>query len=98
MIVKKMKKNNLLDYVLRIFAWISIAISPFLIGIILSLITYFVLDKSIFAITFALIIGILFLFISIYFANKMSKKKGSIEFISNIRATPELDHLKNQNE
>lgn len=84
--------------ILKMFAWLSIAFSPFLLGGILSVITYLVLGKGIFAIIIAILIGLLFLFLGIYFANKVSKKKGSIEFITQIRTTPELDYKKNDDE
>lgn len=84
--------------ILKIFAWLSIAFSPFLLGGILSVITYLVLGKGILAIIIAILIGLLFLFLGIYFANKVSKKKGSIEFITQIRTTPELDYKKNDDE
>ena len=93
-----MKNENLLFRVLKIIAWIGIFISPFLIGIVLSVIIYLFFNKGFWGILFALLTSLLFLFFGIIFAIKKSKETGSIEFLSQIRASPELDHLKIENE
>ena len=74
----------------EILGWIRIFLSPFLLGFIIALLIYFLIPGKtgfIISITVAssgLILGIIW-------ATRIWRKNGTINFLSNISTTPELD-------
>jgi hypothetical protein len=74
----------------NLFAWIQIAISPILIGLIAGIVFYSYLSKP-----FGLVLGIAIttfgLLLGIRWAEKVRKKNGAVEFMSRVNATAELD-------
>ena len=91
----KKEKLSLFDYVMESIGWIQIAASPLLFGIIVGGILYLLIGNTI-----GLIIGILVaaigLIIGILLANKIWKKKGTINFMSRVNASSELDNLESE--
>jgi len=73
-----------------ILAWLQIAISPILIGIIIGLVLYSYLGGVI-GLILSLIIVIAGFVSGIIWAEKTRKKKGTVEYLSRVMATPELD-------
>jgi hypothetical protein len=84
---------NFLKNTIETISWLQIAVSPFLIGLGFGVFFYFKYPtKS------GLIIGLIFtllgLLIGIVWASKIKKTKGTTAFMSQLMATPELDHKK----
>ncbi len=99
-IVRNMKLKldffNLFEKATEIVGWIQIILSPLLLGSLISFIIYINLKEP-----YGLIIGISLSVISliggILLANKKWKGKGTINFLSSISATPDLDNLDDGN-
>jgi hypothetical protein len=78
---------------MEVIGWLQIVASPFLISSIIGAIIYFPnstqtnLFIAIAIIALGLVVGILW-------ANKIWKTKGTMWFVSQISATPDLDNLK----
>lgn len=86
---------KLLKSITQAIGWLQIAASPMLIGIFIGALVYYSNPSNtnlIIGISVA-ILGIIF---GIFWATKISKTKGSIEFMSKIIATPELDKKENE--
>ena len=80
------------DFIMEVVGWLQIVASPFLISCLIGAIIYFPNQtQTNFIIAIAVII--LGLVIGIFWANKIWKTKGTMWFVSQISATPDLDHL-----
>lgn len=81
---------------MELIGWFQIVLSPLLIGLLVGAIIYFNKQDTI-----GLIIGIgitaLGLIVGIIFATRVWKKKGTVNFMSRISASPELDNLEENN-
>ena len=83
--------------IVNIFAWMQIIASPVLLAFLISAIIYIPnptnerMYISIGLIAFALILGILY-------ANKIWKAKGTMAFLSQISATPDIDEALDKTE
>lgn len=83
-------KKSLFDLLTELVGWLQIFASPFLTGLIIGAIIYFLKpDTSGFII--AILIAILGLVTGIVWATRVWRKKGTDHFMSRIMATPELD-------
>jgi ABC-type transport system involved in cytochrome c biogenesis permease subunit len=84
--------SRFFEKTMGIIAWLQIVASPTLFALIISAIIYFQNPTQT-----NLIIGIaiivLGLIVGILYANKIWKTKGTMWFVSQISATPELDNL-----
>lgn len=73
-------------------AWLQIVFSPLFFGVVLGLMVY-----GIYPTTTGLFLGIAFtilgLTVGIIFATRVWKKQGTVNFISRVSASPELDNL-----
>lgn len=83
---------NILKWLTSFIAWLQIVASPLFTGIIIGFFIYvFFPGKT------GLIIGIIVtaagLITGIIFATRVWKKKGTVEFMSEISASPELDNF-----
>jgi hypothetical protein len=83
---------KLLKFLTKFFAWLQIVASPTIVGIIFG--------ASIYASkrdTTGLVIGIIIAFAGlltgVIWATKVWKKTGTVEFMSKLNATPDLDNL-----
>ena len=83
---------KILEWLTAFFAWLQIVFSPLFFGVVIGLIVY-----GIYPTTAGLVLGIaiavLGLTIGIIFATRVWKKRGTIDFISRVSASPELDNL-----
>lgn len=77
---------------MEIIAWLQIVASPLLIGLGISAFIYF-RNPSKTTLIISIIVAVLGLFIGIVWANRIWKTKGTMWFVSQISATPELDNL-----
>ena len=83
---------KILEWLTSFIAWLQIVFSPLFFGVIAGLIVY-----GIYPTTTGLIIGIVIaslgLTIGIIFATRVWRKQGTVDFISRVSASPELDNL-----
>jgi low temperature requirement protein LtrA len=83
-----MKKG--LESITEIIGWLQIVISPTIIGIGLGFIFYSNFENMT-GLIFAIIISIIGFGIGIILANKKFKTTGTVNFLSRITATPEIE-------
>jgi hypothetical protein len=83
-----MKKG--LESITEIIGWLQIVISPTIIGIGLGFIFYSNFENMT-GLIFAIIISIIGFVIGIILANKKFKTTGTVNFLSRITATPEIE-------
>lgn len=85
-------KLSIFDYVLEVFGWLQIFFSPFLGSIIAGVIFYLWIRGLAGLITGSLIVvaGVV---TGIVIANRVWKKRGTINFMSAVNASPELNTL-----
>ena len=85
-----------LKFLTAFFAWLQIVVSPTIAGIIVGAGIYAYKRN-----TTGLVIGIIIasagLLTGIVWATKIWKKTGTVEFMSKLNATPDLDNLENKN-
>lgn len=87
-----------LETVFEIVGWVRIAISPLLIGAGIGAIIYY-RNPTETTLAAGIAVGVVGLFIGILWANKVWRsKKGTINFISRISSTPELDNKEDMND
>jgi uncharacterized membrane protein YdjX (TVP38/TMEM64 family) len=88
----KKTKLNFFDKAMEVIGWLQIVASPFIGGIIIGGILYLLIGN-----TLGLVIGILVVCIGlvtgIVLANRISRKNGTIDFMSRVDASPELDNI-----
>lgn len=88
---------KIFEYIMELIGWLKIVASPVLISLIIGGIIYFPNPTQL-NLTIAITVIILGLLIGILWANKIWKTKGTISFISQIGATPDLDNLEDKKE
>ena len=83
---------KILEWLTSFIAWLQIVFSPLFFGVVLGLMVY-----GIYPTTTGLVLGIalavLGLTVGIIFATRVWKKRGTVDFISRVSASPELDNL-----
>ena len=83
---------KILEWLTSFIAWLQIVFSPLFFGVVLGLKVY-----GIYPTTTGLVLGIalavLGLTVGIIFATRVWKKRGTVDFISRVSASPELDNL-----
>lgn len=83
---------KILEWLTSFIAWLQIVFSPLFFGVVLGLIVY-----GIYPTTTGLVLGIaiavLGLPVGIIFATRVWEKRGTVDFISRVSASPELDNL-----
>jgi len=87
-----MKWNIVLEKITEIIGWLQIVISPTLVGVAIGLTIYFTNPTTTRLIT-GCCVAIAGLIIGISYANHIFKTRGTVNFISRVSASPELDHL-----
>lgn len=87
---KKEEKRNFFDLFTEIIGWIQIVVSPLLISAVIGAFVYFSHPTTL-RLVFGIAIVAVGLIAGIIWATRIWKKKGTINFISRISATPELD-------
>ena len=82
---------KLLEFITKFLAWLQIVVSPLIVGIVIGIIVYAnKTDSS--GKVIAVSIASLGLILGIILATRIWRKKGTVEFISRVRSTPELDN------
>ncbi len=84
--------KNVFEYITEIIGWLQIVASPLLIGLGIGGFIYFS-DPTLLRLIIAIIISTIGLVIGIIWANKIWKTKGTVWFMSQVSATPDLDNL-----
>lgn len=84
--------HRVFEYIMEIIGWLQIVASPLLIGLGIAAFIYFP-NPTETRMIIAIIIAVLGLIIGIVWANRIWKTKGTIWFVSQVSATPELDNL-----
>lgn len=89
------KERNFFDYFTEVIGWIEIVVSPFLLTGIIGFLIYVANPNTT---RLIIAIGITFagLTAGIVFATKIWKKRGTINFVSRISASPELDNIEEE--
>lgn len=86
---------KIFEWLTSFIAWLQIVFSPLFFGVVLGLIVY-----GIYPTTTGLVLGIaiavLGLTVGIIFATGIWKKQGTVDFISRVSASPELDNLEEE--
>ena len=76
---------------MEIFGWIKIVISSLLAGLLIGIIIYY-FKQDIIGLIIGIAVTLCGLILGIIWATRVMKKQGTIEFLSQISATPELDN------
>lgn len=87
------EKRSLFEFFIEVVGWLQIVASPLLIGVVIGFVVYLANPNDL-GITIGISIASLGLIIGIIWATRVWKRKGTIEFISRVSATPDLDELK----
>ena len=82
-----------LEFLTKVLAWLQIAASPLIAGIIIGLIIYANRSDTL-GTVLAISVAVSGLITGIILATRIWKKKGTVEFVSRIMATPDLDKQK----
>jgi hypothetical protein len=84
--------HRVFEYIFEIIGWIQIVASPFIMGLGIAAFIYFP-NPTYTRLFFGIIVAVLGLVIGIVWANKIWKTKGTMWYISQVSATPDLDNL-----
>jgi drug/metabolite transporter (DMT)-like permease len=84
--------HRVFEYIMEIIGWLQIVASPLLIGLGIAAFIYFP-NPSETRLIIAIIVAVLGLVIGIVWANRIWKTKGTMWFVSQISATPDLDNF-----
>jgi multisubunit Na+/H+ antiporter MnhE subunit len=84
-----------LEWIASFIAWLEIVASPLIFGLIIGFIVHLKFPTLIGLIA-GISIATLGLIIGIILATRIWKKRGTVEFMSRISATPELDNLEDE--
>ena len=89
---QKQERKNLFESLIEIVSWIQIAVSPFLIGLLIAVCIYiFKPDNTGF--TISIIVASAGLLVGIIWAKRISKKRGATNYISKISASTDFDKI-----
>lgn len=84
--------HRIFEYIIEIIGWLQIVASPLLIGLGIAAFIYFP-NPSESTLIIAIIVAIMGLVVGIIWANRIWKTKGTMWFVSQISATPDLDNF-----
>jgi hypothetical protein len=79
-----------MEFFVELLGWVRIVLSPLLIGLILGVIVYLNVE-DVLGFYIALALTTAGLITGVWWATKEWKRKGTIDFLSKVMATPELD-------
>ncbi len=79
-------------WITSIIAWLQIVASPLFIGIVIGFIVYYNIP-SITGLVLGIVISAIGLIIGVVWASRVWKKRGTVEFISEIKSSPDFDKL-----
>ncbi len=83
---------NVFEWLTSIIAWVQIVLSPTLFGCIVGFFIY-KNYSNIYGLITGIVIALSGLIVGVIFATRVWKKRGTVEFISIVDASPELDNL-----
>lgn len=86
---------KVIEFIIELFGWLRIVASPTLLGIIIGVFVYFP-NPTPTTLIIGLLIVILGLITGVVWATRVWKNKGTINFLSRVIATPELDKPANE--
>jgi uncharacterized membrane protein YjjP (DUF1212 family) len=88
--LKQTKTMKVFQIITEVFGWLQIVASPFLAGLVIGGIVY--LPKGdIVGLSIGIIIALIGLITGIILATRVWRKKGTVNFMSRLSATPELE-------
>lgn len=87
--------QRIFHFILEIIGWIQIMLSPTLLGCLIGAIIYYNFQTNI-GLVVAIGVIVIGFIIGIFFANKKFKTTGTISFLSQISATPDIDEKKKE--
>jgi hypothetical protein len=87
---KKTRTMKVFHVITEVFGWLQIAASPFLAGLIIGGIVYLAKRDAI-GLTIGIIIASIGLVVGIVWATKVWRSQGTVNFMSRLLGTPELD-------
>ncbi|MGL2962708.1 hypothetical protein ACSVH2_02675 [Flavobacterium sp. RSB2_4_14] len=76
----------------EIIGWMQIMISPSLIGLVIGFLVYYNIPNTI-GFIICCSIALLGIFIGVKLATKKFKTSGTVDFVSRVHASPELDDI-----
>jgi hypothetical protein len=79
-------------WITAIIAWLQIVASPLFIGIVIGFIVYYNIP-GITGLVLGIVISAIGLIIGIVWAARVWKKRGTVEFISEIKSSPDFDKM-----
>lgn len=85
--------QRVFELVVEIIGWFQILLSPTLIGIGLGLLIYLGFPNAL-GVVIAILVAIFGFVFGVRLATKKFKTTGTINFLSNVSATPDLDEKK----
>lgn len=91
------KKRSGIESIFQALGWLQIVASPLLIGAIIGFVFYLVVKGNT-GLFIGIAIACIGFFIGIIWATKVSGKKSTIDFMSRVNASPEIDKLENTKE
>ncbi len=82
---------KVIEFIIELFGWLRIVASPTLLGLIIGAFIYFP-NPTPTSLIISILIVVLGLTAGIFWATRVWKNKGTINFLSRIEGTPELDN------
>lgn len=86
------EKLSFFDYAMEVVGWLQIVASPLVGGLFVGGIVYLLIGGAA-GIVFGIVIAVVAQVLGIVLANRIWKKKGTMNFMSRVNASPELDNL-----
>ncbi|RYE52289.1 MAG: hypothetical protein EOP48_16820 [Sphingobacteriales bacterium] len=80
------------EYFIEVIGWLQIVASPLILGLIVGTCIY-LSDPTIIRLALGLVMALIGLITGIVFATRVWRKQGTINFITRVKASPELDNL-----
>lgn len=84
-------KLTVFDKITEAIGWIQIVLSPVLLSLLIG-VPFYLSNESTFTFIILCLLFLTGLIVGIIYANKIAKKRGTINFLSRISASPELDN------
>lgn len=83
---------KIIEWLTSFIAWMQIVFSTLFFGVVLGLIVYGIYPTTA-GLVSGIVIAVLGLTAGIIFATRIWKKQGTVDFISKVSGSPELDNL-----
>ena len=83
---------KIFEWLTSFIAWVQIVASPLFFGLITGLIIYGFYPTTT-GMILGIVVSVLGLVVGIFFATRIWKKRGTVDFISRVSASPELDNF-----